>query len=49
MVGIDISIFIAQSTRSASTSAAADFGITSNDILKAADWSTESVFRKFYY
>ena len=44
-----ISIFTAHSTRSASASAAADSGITSSDILKAADWSTESVFRKFYY
>ena len=24
-------------------------GVTTNDILKAADWSSESVFRKFYY
>ena len=44
-----ISIFTAHSTRSASASAATDSGITSSDILKVADWSTESVFRKFYY
>ena len=49
MSGIDISTFTAHSTRGASTSAAADSGITTSDILKAADWSTESVFRKFYY
>ena len=49
MSGIDISIFTAHSTRGASSSAAADSGITISDILKAADWSTESVFRKFYY
>ena len=49
MSGIDTSIFTAHSTRGASSSAAADSGITINDILKAADWSTESVFRKFYY
>ena len=24
-------------------------GVTTNDILKAADWSTDSVFRRFYY
>ena len=47
--GIDVNIFTAHSTRSASVSAAADSGVTTNDILKAADWSTESVFRKFYY
>ena len=49
MSGIDISILTAHSTRGASSSAAADSGITISDILKAADWSTESVFRKFYY
>jgi len=37
------------STRGASSSAASDSGITTGDILKTADWSTESVFRKFYY
>ena len=24
-------------------------GITTNDILKAVDWSSESLFQKFYY
>ena len=47
--GFDTKIFMAHSTRSASSSAAADSGVTTNDILKAADWSSESVFRKFYY
>ena len=46
--GVDVSIFTVQSTRSASA-AAADSGVTSNDNLKAADWSTEPIFRKFYY
>ena len=49
MSGIDISTFMAHSTRGALSSAAADSGITTSDILKAADWSTESAFRKFYY
>ena len=49
MSGIDISTFTAHSTRGASTSATADSGITTSDILKAADWSIDSVFRKFYY
>ena len=44
LAGIDVNIFSAQG---ASTSAAA--GITTNDILKAADWSSDSVFRRFYY
>ena len=47
--GVDTSIFTAHSTRGASSSVAADSGITVSDILKAADWSTESVFRKFFY
>ena len=48
MSGIDVTLFTAHSTRGASSSAAAVSGITTTDILKAADWSTESVFRKFY-
>jgi len=47
--GINVGIFTAHSTRSASVSAAADSRVTVNDILKAADWSSESVFRQFYY
>ena len=30
-------------------SAAAGAGITTNEILKAADWSSDSVYRHFYY
>lgn len=47
--GVDTSIFKAHSIRAASTSAAAGAGVTTNDILNAADWSSESVFHKFYY
>ena len=47
--GIDTSIFKAHSVRSAATSAAANQGVTLEDILKAADWSTESSFQRFYY
>ena len=47
--GIDTSLFKAHSVRGASTSAAAGAGVTTNDILSAADWSSESVFQKFYY
>ncbi len=40
----------AHSVRSVATSAAAKAGTTTSaDILKAADWSSESVFQKFYY
>ena len=47
--GIDTSIFKAHSVQSASASATADAGTTTNDILKAADWSSQSVFQKLYY
>ena len=47
--GVDVSMFTAYSTRSASASAAADSEVITSDILKAADWNTESVFRRFYY
>ena len=47
--GINTDIFKAHSVRSAAVSSAANAGITTNDILKAADWSSESVFQKFYY
>ena len=49
LAGIDVSIFSGHSVRGASTSAAAGAGITMTDIMQAADWSTESVFRRFYY
>ena len=49
LAGIDVSIFSGHSMRGASTSAAAGAGITMNDIMQAADWSSESVFRRFYY
>ena len=45
--GVDTSIFDAHSVRGASSSKAANMGITTNDILRAADWSSESVFQKF--
>ena len=37
------------SVHGASSSKAANMGITTSDILKAANWSTELVFQKFYY
>ena len=49
LAGVDVSIFAGHSTRGASTSAAAGAGVTTADIMKAADWSTESVFRRHYY
>jgi len=49
LAGVDVSIFYGHSVRGASTSVAAGAGITTNNILKAADWSSDSVFRRFYY
>ena len=42
--GIDTSVFKAHSTRGAATTAAANTGITTEDILKVADWSSDTVF-----
>ena len=47
--GIDIGTFKAYLVRSASTSAAPAAGATTSDVLKAADWSSEAVFQKFYH
>ena len=47
--GIDVSIFKAHSIRGAATSKASMAGITTTDILNAADWTSETVFQKFYY
>ena len=43
------SIFKAHSVRGASTSAAANQGVTTEDILKAADWRNSSTIQRFYY
>ncbi len=43
--GIDTNIFKAHSVRGAATSAAASAGVTMGDILSAADWSTDTVFK----
>ncbi|CAC5387480.1 unnamed protein product [Mytilus coruscus] len=48
LTGIDTDMFKAHSTRAASTSAAFSAGMPINDILKAAGWSNESVFGRFY-
>ena len=47
--GVDTNIFKAHSTRTASTSAAKARGVSTADIMKAADWSRESTFTRFYY
>ena len=49
LAGIDTDTFKSHSVRSASASAAATAGITTNQIMDAADWRSESVFERFYY
>ena len=46
--GIDTSIFKAHSVRRAATSAAYNKGVPVEHILKLANWSNESTFRRFY-
>lgn len=46
--GIDVSIFKPHSTRSASTSAAFEVGVSVPDILQKADWTNATVFHRFY-
>ena len=47
--GIDTAIFKAHSVRGAATTAASSAGVTTCNILNAADWSIPSVFQQFYY
>ena len=47
--GVDTTQFSAHSTRSASTSAAAARDIPIDSILKAAGWSGEKTFSRFYH
>jgi len=47
--GVDTTKFKAHSTRAAATTKAAMSGLTLDEIMKAADWSSEGVFQKFYY
>ena len=45
---IDISVFKSHSTRAASTSAAIKLGVSVKDIIKTANWTSESIFKRFY-
>ena len=46
--GIDVSIFKAHSTRSASSSKVFNKGISTKEIMKVANWSSRNTFTKFY-
>ena len=48
MSGVDISQYSAHSTHSASTSAAFKSGVPISDIMKVADCTRASTFKKFY-
>ena len=45
---IDLTVFSAQSTRSASTSKGHNMGLTLDDIRKAGGWNTNGTFTKHY-
>ena len=47
--GIDPSIYTAHSYRSASTSMAFAHGVTLQEIIKTANWSSANTFTKFYH
>jgi len=47
--GVNTYIFKAHSVRSAASSAAADAGVFVTEIMEAANWTSASVFEKFYY
>ena len=46
--GIDLTVVIAHSVRKASTSKANNIGLSIKDIAKAAGWSGENTFQKYY-
>ena len=47
--GVDTSTFKAHSVRGASSTAASEKGVLIEDILRTADWSSDSTFQRFYY
>lgn len=47
--GIDTSIFKTHSVTGASSSDVYEMGVSSQDILNLADWSTNSTFQRFCY
>ena len=47
--GVDTSVFKAHSVRGAAATVALNKGVTLAGILQAADWSSDTTFRRFYY
>lgn len=48
MVGVDVSLYSAHSTRGSATSKAVGAKVTIQNILKTADWASVSTFNTFY-
>ena len=48
LAGIDISKYSAHSSRAASTSHAKSKGLTTQEVMKCAGWSSDTVFARFY-
>ena len=48
MAGININIYKAHSTRSASTSKAESLGLSIEEIVEQGNWSSKTTFEKFY-
>ena len=48
-VGLDVSIFKSHSVHGATCSKAAGAGVTTKQILEAADWSSEGTLQRFYH
>ena len=46
---IDSQVFKAHSTRAAATSAAVRAGVSIPEIIRLADWTNETTFKRFYY
>lgn len=47
--GIDTKVFGAHSARGAMASKAFSLGARLEDIMNAADWSSDSTFKRFYF
>ena len=47
--GVDTDTFKVHSVRGAACSTAAWSGVTTTDIINAADWSSEGTFQQFYH
>lgn len=49
LVGVEYHDFKAHSTRGEAVSAAYSQGMSVADIMKISDWSSDNMFKRFYY